>query len=244
MLLLQSPYTSPYYNLATEEYLFSKTQDDILFIYRNEPSVIIGSNQVVYNEVNVDFCTSNQINIVRRISGGGAVYHDPGNVNYSFISSKHEDRPVLSNSFLHPVIEALRQMGIRATIGQRKDLWLPDGFKISGTASHISRGRELHHGTLLFDTDTDKLRDALTPNPAGAVGAVRGTPSVPSPVKNIRNYLKEINSADITVEVFLQKIFTIFEVMYNSKFEPVATSHRIDKLISDRYMLDEWNIKK
>jgi lipoate-protein ligase A len=244
MLLLQSPYTSAYYNLATEEYLFSETQDDILFIYRNEPSVIIGSNQVLYNEVNIDFCKANQINIVRRISGGGAVYHDPGNVNYSFISSKQEDRPVLGSHFLRPVVEALHQIGIQATIGQRKDLWLPDGFKISGTASHISRGRELHHGTLLFDTDTDKLRNALTPHPVKAVGAVRGTPSVPSPVKNIRNYLKEINNADITVEVFLQKLFTIFETMYDSNFVPAPTSSQIDALISGRYMQDAWNLKK
>src|SRR5690606_37103196 len=114
------------------------------------PSVIIGSNQAVLNEVDLDFCIEKGISVIRRLSGGGAVYHDHGNINYSFIHNKTGER--LSAGFLKPVVEIPQSVEMPVLIGKRKDIWL-DGFKISGTASHISRGRELHHGTLLYDTD-------------------------------------------------------------------------------------------
>ena len=159
MNVIFSPSTIPSFNLAAEEYLFKKQGQDFLFLYVNDPSVIVGSNQVVMNEVDIDFCIENDITIIRRLSGGGAVYHDSGNFNYSFIQDG-TDAP-LSAQFVQPIIETLHSMNIPVNIGKRKDIWLK-GKKISGTASHLSKGRELHHGTLLYNSDLDKLQKALT----------------------------------------------------------------------------------
>ncbi|MFZ4726698.1 MAG: lipoate--protein ligase family protein, partial [Paludibacter sp.] len=148
MQIIHFSSTSPTFNLAAEEFLFSERQDDLLFLYVNEPSVIIGCNQAMRNEVNLEFCTENEIQIVRRMSGGGAVYHDLGNLNYCFISNKTIGKSSLNDDFLKPIVKVLVDLGVPVEIGKRKDLWLPDRYKISGTASHVSKNRELHHGTL------------------------------------------------------------------------------------------------
>ena len=158
MKIVVSPSTIPSFNLAAEEYLFTRRGESFFFLYRNAPSVIIGSNQAVVNEVNQDYCIEQDIRVLRRISGGGAVYHDGGNLNYSLLQDK-TDAP-LSGRFLEPVVAVLRALAVPAEVGRRKDLWL-EGCKISGTASHVSLYRELHHGTLLYDTDLDALQQAL-----------------------------------------------------------------------------------
>jgi lipoate-protein ligase A len=147
MTIIHSNSKSPFFNLAAEEFLFTKKEEDVLFLYVNEPSVIIGSNQAIRNEVNIPFCNDNNIAIVRRLSGGGTVYHDFGNLNYCFITQRTSQKSALSADFLLPVVEVLHAMGIPVKIGVRKDLWLPGGFKVSGTASHINKNKELHHGT-------------------------------------------------------------------------------------------------
>src|SRR5690554_355681 len=158
MNIVVSRSNTPAFNLAAEEYLFSRKEEDFLFVYRNDPSVIIGSNQAVLNEVDLDFCIERDIRIIRRLSGGGAVYHDLGNFNYSFIHGKTEQP--LSARFLIPVVDALHAIGIPVEIQKRKDLWIGDN-KISGTASHLSGGRELHHGTLLYNSNLEMLKRAL-----------------------------------------------------------------------------------
>ena len=134
MQIIKSTSTSPTFNLSTEEYLFSQSQEEFLFLYVNEPSVIIGCNQAILNEVNIDFCNTNGIQVVRRISGGGAVYHDLGNLNYCFMSNKTNEKSALNPDFLDPIVEVLMALGISVEIGKRKDLWLPGGYKVSGTA--------------------------------------------------------------------------------------------------------------
>ena len=158
MKLIFSPSRSPSFNLAAEEFLFSESGDEIVFLYVNDPCVIIGSNQSVPNEVDQHFCVPNSIEIIRRLSGGGAVYHDQGNINYCFIHNKISGKSSLSADFLLPVILSLHSMQIPCEIGKRKDLWL-NGYKISGTASHVSKNRELHHGTLLYNTDLGNRRN-------------------------------------------------------------------------------------
>ena len=164
MQIIHSTSNSPTFNLAAEDFLLSERQDDLLFLYVNEPSVIIGCNQAIRNEVDLDFCTENDIQVVRRMSGGGAVYHDLGNLNYCFISNKIDGKSAINDDFLQPIVEVLSTFGVSAEIGKRKDLWLPDGYKISGTASHVSKNRELHHGTLLYETNLEMLEKALSPN--------------------------------------------------------------------------------
>jgi len=195
MTIIHSHSNSSSFNLAAEEYLFSERQDDILFLYVNEPSVIIGSNQVIRNEVNLNFCAENNIRVVRRMSGGGAVYHDLGNLNYCFITNKTEGKSLLSADFLLPVVETLKLLNVPVEIGKRKDLWLQGGFKVSGTASHVSKNRELHHGTLLYDTDLDKLQKSLTVEDKDE--SLKGIVSVPSVVKNLKNSLQENQESSV-----------------------------------------------
>ncbi|WP_300286034.1 lipoate--protein ligase family protein [uncultured Alistipes sp.] len=195
MLLLRSLSDSPAYHGALEEYLLTERSfEDVLLFYINRPSVIVGRNQTIEAEVDAAYCRRQGIEIVRRMSGGGTVYHDRGNINYAFIADK-DATPVLDRDFTAPVVEALASLGIRATSGPRKEL-LCDGYKISGTASHVTRTRQLFHGTLLYDTDLDALSLALR---GDGTRRGKGVPSVPSPVAN----LHRLRPQDETTEDFL-----------------------------------------
>lgn len=243
MKLIFSHSFSPSFNLAAEEYLFTQMNDNYLLLYVNEPSIIIGSNQAVVNEVDMDFCIDNDIRIFRRMSGGGAVYHDLGNINYTFIGE--HTRNALGADFLTPIVEVLNiKMGIPVSVGKRKDLWL-DGFKISGTAAHISRGRQLHHGTLLYDANVDNLLKALSPENRNSVQ--KATASVPSPVKNIRQYLLDNKGAapykDDFFDLFSLRMLEYYELdeltaLLNSEIEEITA------LQQEKYIQRSWNYRK
>jgi len=191
LTIILSPSHSAAFNLATEEYLFSQRTDDIIFLYVNESCIVMGRNQDVFSEVDIDFCTSNNIPVFKRLSGGGTVYHDLGNLNFCFISNRVQGESPLNTVFLQHIVKVLADLQINAEIGIRKDLWLPGGNKVSGTASHISKKRVLHHGTLLYDADLDLLGKSLTIK--NAVKNSRSIASVHSQVINIRSYLKDKN---------------------------------------------------
>jgi len=241
MNVVISPSITPSFNLAAEEHLFSKKGENFLWLYVNEPSVIIGSNQAVLNEVDQDFCIEHAILIIRRLSGGGAVYHDSGNLNYAFIQDS--TGAPLSARFLEPVVDVLNGLGIPVEIGKRKDLWL-EGYKISGTASHISRGRELHHGTLLYDTNLQMLQKALSPESANRFK--KATASVPSPVMNIRSYISsERGEAPETADFF--NLFTRELVTYYGLNDPVFFRDdeiaEIAELQRSKYTRRSWNYR-
>ena len=241
MNIILSQSTSPSFNLAAEEHLFSKNGEDFLLLYVNEPSVIIGSNQAVQNEVDLDFCIEHDIRIIRRLSGGGAVYHDPGNLNYSFIHGKTGEP--LSARFLDPVVEALHALDIPVEVRKRKDLWL-DGYKISGTASHLSKGREIHHGTLLYDTDLDVLSKALSPERRDLVR--KATPSVPSPVKNIRLYLKRTKGESPEPEQFFRQFARQIGLLLGTNHIDVFSrqeKEEIEVSQRDKYTQRSWNYR-
>lgn len=160
MIFLKLATTDPHVNLATEEYLFENSEDDVFMLWQNEPSIIIGKNQNAFAEVNFDYVREKGINVARRITGGGAVYHDLGNVNYTFITTKRSKSGIDFISFTSPIIEALRNIGIQAKLSGRNDLVIDDK-KFSGNAQCTVNNRVLHHGTLLFDTELDVLSRAL-----------------------------------------------------------------------------------
>ena len=156
-LLLGS--TDPYHNLAVEEYIFQKTQDNVFILWQNDKTVVIGKNQNINCELDFDFVNKNGIKVARRITGGGAVYHDLGNLNYSFISSTGKEGIDFAY-FTKPIIDALSALGVDARLTGRNDIEV-EGKKISGNAQYSKNGRTLHHGTLLFDTDLSVLSSAL-----------------------------------------------------------------------------------
>lgn len=244
MQIIYSDFTSPAFNLAAEEYLFTNSTSDLLFLYRNEPSVIVGNNQVVRNEVNLDFCIKNNIAILRRISGGGAVYHDLGNLNFCFISALNEGKSSLSADFLFPVIEILKKLNIPVEVGVRKDLWINGKYKVSGTASHVSKNRELHHGTLLYDTQLDFLKESLSVNEKN--GHIKGTASVPSEVTNIRGFLQNMYGYSVDVHGFVESLLSAFSAFYQTSVISLSQLeiNEINILVNEKYNQYLWNFKK
>lgn len=149
MIIYHNDCTEPYENMATEEYLLdSAGKEDIFMLWRNEPAVIIGRNQNAYAEINLETAERKNIKIVRRLTGGGAVFHDLGNLNYTFISSDIENGTLNFARFCDPIIAALRELGLKPEVGQKILPWT--GFKVSGTAQCVRNGHIMHHGTLLW----------------------------------------------------------------------------------------------
>lgn len=159
MKYLRLSTTDPYYNLAVEEYLLRNTEEEVFMLWQNAPTVVIGKNQNAYAEVSLPYAREKGIRIARRLSGGGAVYHDEGNVNYTLVCAAGTS-DIDYAPYTRPIQNALASLGIRAVLSGRNDLeW--EGRKISGSAQYRWNGRVLHHGTLLFDTDVDTLNAVL-----------------------------------------------------------------------------------
>ncbi|MDD3107912.1 MAG: lipoate--protein ligase family protein [Alistipes sp.] len=208
MQLLRSLSDAPAINSALEAYILTERPgEDVLLFYINRPAVIVGRNQCIEAEIDLSYCHSHGIEVVRRLSGGGTVYHDYGNINYAFLCDKAAGG-VLDRDFNTPMIKALDLLGIHATAGARKELLL-DGFKISGTASHVTRNRQLFHGTLLYRADLQQLGAALQGD-----RSLRGkrVASVSSPVINLSEAL------DLTEETesFLQRLAAAFARRYQT----------------------------
>jgi len=195
MILYFTGSRDPYYNLACEEYLLRYRDDDIFMLWQNDPTVVIGKNQNIYAEVALEYADVHHIRVARRITGGGAVYHDGGNVNYSFITSRDNAQVLDFAYFTEPIRQALAGWGLEVELSGRNDL-LVNGLKFSGNAQHATRERILHHGTLLFDSDLSVLAAVLKPAPEKL--HVKGIVSVRSRVTNLCLLLP-----DMDVEEFM-----------------------------------------
>lgn len=186
--------TDPYFNLALDEYAMRHIDidEDFFFLWRNEPAVIIGNNQNTAEEVNQKFIDENNIKVARRVSGGGAVYHDLGNLNFTFIINVDDPAKVNYKKYVQPIVDALKEMGISAEASGRNDI-LVDGLKISGNAQRMANGKLMHHGTILYDVNLEDMVRALNVAPDKIIS--KGVKSVRSRVTNIKEHLN--NSSDI-----------------------------------------------
>ena len=179
----------PYYNLAFEEWVLTHClEGDYLMLWQNDNTIVIGQNQNAEAEINRAFVDEHKINVVRRGTGGGAVYHDLGNLNYSFITDAGDLQERSAARFTQPVVEALKALGLDAESSGRNDI-LVSGRKVSGTAQQLYKGRILHHGTLLFDSNADMIVGALNPDPTKFQS--KSVQSVRSRVGNIRSFLPQ-----------------------------------------------------
>ena len=186
-LYLETGSTDPCYNLAFEQYILEhRREGDWLLLWQNENTVVIGLNQNAREEIDEDFVRSHGIHVVRRMTGGGAVYHDLGNLNYSFITDAGEHSLLTIRRFTEPVCRALAALGVQAETSGRNDI-LVDGRKISGVAQRVCGGRILHHGTLLFDSDPAMIAGALRADPEKFRS--KSAKSVRSRVGNLRELL-------------------------------------------------------
>ena len=192
MYIIDNNSDNAYFNIASEEYLLKNKKEDFFMLYINPPSIIIGKNQNTLSEINTEYVDENNIAVVRRLSGGGAVYHCHGNLNFSFIINDKEESFMDFKKFTQPIISILGNMGVEAQLSGRNDI-LIDDKKISGNAQFKSRGRMIHHGTLLFSSDLSKLEKSLKANPLKFKD--KATKSVKSRVANICDYLE--NPIDI-----------------------------------------------
>jgi lipoate-protein ligase A len=212
MQLIRSLSDAPEVNCALEATLLGERREAVL-LYINRPSVIVGRNQCMEAEADMDYCRREGIRVVRRISGGGAVYHDEGNVNYAFVRNRGTTA-VMDTDFTAPVRAALRTLGVEAVVGRRREL-LAGGRKISGTAAHVTRNRVLFHGTLLYRTDPERLSRALRGD-----ASLRGrhVASVPGPVANIA----ALAGTTATTAEFLDMLTEFFAGYWDERPAPVV----------------------
>ncbi|MFC4808706.1 lipoate--protein ligase [Paenibacillus sp. GCM10023250] len=229
----------PSWNLALEEYALRNLagEQDFLLFYINEPSIIIGKNQNTAEEVNADYVERNGIHVVRRLSGGGAVYHDLGNLNFSFITK--DDGKSFHNfrKFTEPVVAALRKLGVDAELSGRNDLQVGER-KISGNAQFASKGVMFSHGTLLFDSEVDAIVSALNVNPAKFES--KATKSVRSRVANITEFLKTPMTMAEFRAFILASIFGGESAVPEYKLTE-ADLAGVRKLADERYRSWDWN---
>jgi lipoate-protein ligase A len=232
----------PTTNLAIEEYLLRNQplEGDLLLLYVNEPSIIIGRYQNALEEINRAYVEEHGIQVVRRLSGGGAVYHDRGNLCFSLITRGGKEDALNFKKFTAPVIHALVEMGIPAELGSRNDI-LVEGRKISGNAIYSTKAGILCHGTLLFDTDLSRLEEALKVK-AGKIES-KSIKSVRSSVANLNEYLPKGTDIETFRQRLLGGIFTkageIPEYRLSEK-----DWEAVQGLAEGRYRRWEWNYGK
>jgi lipoate-protein ligase A len=228
-------------NLALEEYVFrhKPSNEDVLLFYVNSRAIIIGRNQNTIEEIDGDVVTARDIQVVRRVSGGGAVYHDAGNLNFSFMTTDVQARFNRYDQFTRPVIEVLHRLGVPAELGGRNDI-LVEGRKISGNAQFASPTRMFSHGTLLLDSDLDAVTAALRPKP-GKVES-KGVKSIRSRVANISEFLREPLDVHELRSRILESLFATHDVSHIPQIVLDDTDWTaVHGLVATRYGTWGWN---
>ncbi len=238
MVFVERPETNPYFNIAAEEYVLKHFEEDVLMLWQSEPSVIIGKHQNTLTQVNLDFIRDNQIPVIRRISGGGTVFHDLGNLNYTLIATGTNSEKLIDfRKFTDPVRAFLNQLGIVSEFEGKNNLSI-QGRKFSGNSAHVFKKRVMHHGTLLFETDLYQLEKSILPGKLNikdkAVQSIRAT------VGNIAEHLPAEYSISQFRDAFKNFLLGYFYISKIRSFSPADISE-IEKLADEKYKQWEWN---
>ena len=237
MIFMKNKNTDVYFNLAMEEYFFEKfKKDEVFMLWINEPSVVIGKHQNLIEELNMKYCFENNIKIARRLSGGGTVVHDFGNLNYTYITNTTGDTALDFKEFLKPMYKALLNLNIDANISPRNDFRVEEK-KICGHSQFMRKKRVLHHGCILFDSNLDNLRNALNVENKKIIS--KSAKSVKSSVAN----LKEISKLDYEISDFLEKLKNeILKTQENFEIYGLTKEDilKIEKIKSEKYATKDW----
>ncbi|MEI8225591.1 MAG: lipoate--protein ligase [Bacteroidota bacterium] len=229
--------TDPFFNLAIEELLLKNSKEEYLILGINNPSVIIGKHQSLHKEVNTKFVIENDIPVIRRISGGGTVFHDKGNLNFTFIRQSEAGRQVDFRKYTLPVIEFLLSQGVEAKFEGKNDIKV-GGLKISGNAEYVHRNRVLHHGTLLFSTSLDLLRNSLRKDTSCYTS--KAVESNPSSVMNLNEKLNRFRD----IYEFRSEMMNYFlKNLSNAVIYKLSSSEtdEAESLAATKYKTWEWN---
>lgn len=237
MIYIRSNTSDPAFNIATEEFLLNNKNEDCFYLYINRPSIIVGRHQNSLAEINMDYVKENKIDTVRRLSGGGAVFHDPGNLNFSFIMNEKSNNTEGFKKYTQPILDVLISLGVDARFEGRNDLTI-SGKKFSGNAKCVYNGKILQHGTLLFSSKLPDLSKALNVNPLKFQD--KAVKSVRSRVTNISEHL---NNA-ISLEEFENLIIDHVRKLYpdSESYElSGADNRKINTLVEEKYGTWDWN---
>lgn len=237
MRYLKNPSTNPYYNMAFDEYCLESLPIDepVFFLWQNRPAVIVGYNQEVNTEVNLDYLKEKGIDLVRRVTGGGAVYHDLENLNYTIVG-RSEDLERDYPEYAVLMMKALQALGVPATLSGRNDI-LVEGKKVSGFAKRVCKNRLMVHGTLMYNVDVNVLSHVL--NPSTTKLQSKGIASVRSRVTNLCNYLPELSD----IQAFKNRLEEILSNNYSDaeyKLSETDLAH-IQQLTDEKFATWEWN---
>ena len=237
MRYLKNPSTNPYYNMAFDEYCLESLPIDepVFFLWQNRPAVIVGFNQEVNTEVNLDYLKENGIDLVRRVTGGGAVYHDLENLNYTIVG-RSEDLERDYPEYASLLAKALQTLGVPATLSGRNDI-LVEGRKVSGFAKRVCKNRLMVHGTLMYNVDVDVLTHVL--NPSTTKLQSKGIASVRSRVANLCEYLPEIPD----IQTFSQRLEEILSNNHSDTEYQLSETDltNIQQLTDKKFATWEWN---
>lgn len=229
MRLLLNSFDDPHENLAFEEQYFKSFDQDTLRLWINPKSVVCGKHQIALKECNIYYCDQRSIPVIRRLSGGGTVFHDPGNINFSFFKKLNAGNEIDYTKNLKVITSALNQLGFKVSISPRHDLFLNE-FKVSGNAQHVSKGKALHHGTLLYDAKIKEMSPAIKRR--SGTFTDKSVPSVRSKVMNLRDAKDVGNSSE-----FLRMLAGAL----SKSMEIDSSRYHVDKALLDKYRKDEWN---
>ncbi len=238
MLCIKHRSTDPYFNIATDEYIFKHLQEDCFMLWQNDNAIIVGKHQNTLAEINLDYVKEKGIKVVRRLSGGGAVYHDMGNLNFTFTRTGDDENDMVDfQRYTKPIIEVLQNMGVDAEFSGRNDIVI-GGKKFSGNAEHVFKNKVMHHGTLLFSSNMPDISGALKVNPLKYKD--RAVKSIPKRVTNIQDHLNEKISVEEFADRIMDYITSTFEdcKMYEFTQEDLA---KIEELKKEKYDTWQWN---
>ena len=238
MIFIRRLNTDPYFNIAAEEYVLRNIQDDVVMLWSSLPSIVVGKHQNTFNEINYPFILKNNIPVIRRISGGGTVYHDEGNINYSVITSEErKERFIDFHKFTAPIIQFLSGLGIEAQFEGKNNLTI-QGKKFSGNSAHVFKNRVMHHGTILFNSKLDIINEAIHPGKLQIED--KAVQSVRASVGNISEFLaKQFDHSlfKVKLEKYLIKYHNISDIYEFINEDNSA----ILELVDSKYKTWEWN---
>lgn len=237
MIIINRKSTNPYFNIAAEEFLIKTLEEPCFMLWQNTSSIIVGKHQNPWREVNMAFLLANNIPVIRRISGGGTVYQDLGNLNYSFIDMGETESLVNFPKYSRPILDLLQKLKVDAQLEGKSDLKI-DGKKFSGNASHVYKNKILHHGTLLFNSDLNLLNESIKIGKTYITD--KAVSSNRSEVTNISDHLTE----PISLLDFKKKLLQHIEMIFpEAKIISLTVDQelQIEKLANDKYKSWEWN---